>query len=89
MEEEKIRTEGEEALAAKKDAWKYSNDMAFNFALHTELTVEITLAEYRDLIRASADRDNERGGRYAAENKVRELEKKIAEMNKEMEESKC
>jgi len=86
MEEEKILSEAEEVLAAKKDAWKYGVGLEANFALCTELTVEITLAEYRELIKASVELSNERSRRYTAESKIKDLEKKIAELDKDLEE---
>ena len=59
-----------------------------NFAIAQELTVNITLSEYRKLVQEVATKDHDvseaRSARWKAEEEVKELKEEVAELNRSL-----
>lgn len=59
-----------------------------NFTIPQELTVTITLSEYRRLVQEVATKDHDisgaRSARWEAEGKVKELKEEISELNRSL-----
>lgn len=77
----------ESILETKLDRYE-SKFAKHNFVAETELTVTITLDEYRELIGANATRqkaiDEANADKYARENKIKEQEKVINDLKLEL-----
>ena len=82
----------ESILENKIDRYE-SRNAKHNFVVETELTVTITLDEYRELIGANATRqkaiDEANTDKYARENKIKEQEKVINDLKLELAELKA
>lgn len=75
----------EEIRAAKAEAWKYNDGVAYNYALDGELTVTITLAEYRALISDQARASEMRIASYNDRLKIETLTKENETLKAEIE----
>ena len=75
---EEIRDDLTSILIEKKRAWDTS--MKYNFTLPAELTVTITLDEFRELVQAKGKYDKELSEKS---DKIWKMEQTIAELNRE------
>ena len=74
---DEIKSFGEKVFSEKLEKAKYQEGIAYDFAGKSELTVTITLAEYRSLVMNLSVINIERSKRWETESKCRALEEKV------------
>lgn len=80
-----MKEQNKEIVKLKTDGYGLEEK---NFAIAQELTVTITLSEYRNLVKEVATKDQDvseaRSARWEAEGKVKELKEEISELNRSL-----
>ena len=72
----------EKIVEAKEKNLEYKGGLEFNYALPKELMITITLAEYRELVKADAEVSHERSMRYTMEARLKAAQNEINELKR-------